>query len=219
MRSADIQQLGMFSYVSVDARVPADHPIRKLRELVDGVLREMDGLFEARYAKTGRPSIPPERLLRASLLHVVYSVRSERLLMEQLDYNLLFRWFVGLNIDDPVSDHSTFSFNRERLFDEEVAQQFFDNTVLVAQLKQLTSNEHFSVDGTLLEAWASHKSFRPKDDDGGDDDDFVADRVAMRRTNPRRPSIVRITSVAAGSIRSNSFRALACSRSRFKQSG
>jgi transposase len=169
MRSADVQQLGMFSYVSVDARVPSDHPIRKLRELVDGVLREMDGLFEARYAKTGRPSIPPERLLRASLLQVVYSVRSERLLMEQLDYNLLFRWFVGLNVDDPVWDHSTFSFNRERLFDEQVAQQFFDNTVLVAQLKQLTSNEHFSVDGTLLDAWASHKSFRPKD--GGDDDD------------------------------------------------
>ena len=171
MRTPDVQQLGMFSYVSVDARVPADHPIRKLRELVDGVLAEMDPLFERRYAKTGRPSIPPERLLRASLLQVVYSVRSERLLMEQLDYNLLFRWFVGLNIDDPVWDHSTFSFNRERLFDEEVAQQFFDNTVLVAQLKQLTSNEHFSVDGTLLEAWASHKSFRPKDG-GGDDDDF-----------------------------------------------
>ena len=169
MRSADVQQLGMFSYVSVEARVPSDHPIRKLRELVDGVLREMDGLFEKRYAKAGRPSIPPERLLRASLLQVVYSVRSERLLMEQLDYNLLFRWFVGLNVDDPVWDHSTFSFNRERLFDEEVAQQFFDNTVLVAQLKQLTSNEHFSVDGTLLDAWASHKSFRPKDG-GGDDD-------------------------------------------------
>jgi transposase len=171
MRTPDVQQLGMFSYVSVDERVPSDHPIRKLRELVDGVLAEMDPLFERRYAKTGRPSIPPERLLRASLLQVVYSVRSERLLMEQLDYNLLFRWFVGLNIDDPVWDHSTFSFNRERLFDEEVAQQFFDNTVLVAQLKQLTSNEHFSVDGTLLEAWASHKSFRPKDG-GGDDDDF-----------------------------------------------
>lgn len=172
MRSADVQQPGMFSYVSVDARVPSDHPIRKLRELVDGVLREMDGLFEARYAKTGRPSIPPERLLRASLLQVVYSVRSERLLMEQLDYNLLFRWFVGLNVDDPVWDHSTFSFNRERLFDEEVAQQFFDNTVLVAQLKLLTSNEHFSVDGTLLDAWASHKSFRPKDGGGDDDGDF-----------------------------------------------
>lgn len=113
MRTPDVQQLGMFSYVSVDARVPTDHPIRRLRELVDGILAEMDGLFEQRYAKTGRPSIPPERLLRASLLQVVYSVRSERLLMEQLDYNLLFRWFVGLNIDDPVWDHSTFSFNRD----------------------------------------------------------------------------------------------------------
>ena len=161
----------MFSYVSVDARVPLEHPIRKLRVLVDGILAEMDSVFEARYAKTGRPSIPPERLLRASLLQVVYSVRSERQLMEQLDYNLLFRWFVGLNIDDPVWDHSTFSFNRDRLFDEEVAQHFFDHTVLVAQLKHLVSSEHFSVDGTLLEAWASQKSFRPKDD-SDDDDDF-----------------------------------------------
>lgn len=179
MRTADVQQLGMFSYVSVDARVPMDHPIRKLRELVDGILAQMDDLFERRYAKTGRPSIPPERLLRASLLQVVYSVRSERLLMEQLDYNLLFRWFVGLNIDDRVWDHSTFSFNRDRLFDAEVAQGFFDHTVLVAQLKQLVSNEHFSVDGTLLEAWASHKSFRPKNGgDGGDggDDDFHGQR-------------------------------------------
>jgi transposase len=171
MRTPDVQQLGMFSYVSVDARVPLEHPIRKLRVLVDGILAEMDSVFEARYAKTGRPSIPPERLLRASLLQVVYSVRSERQLMEQLDYNLLFRWFVGLNIDDPVWDHSTFSFNRDRLFDEEVAQHFFDHTVLVAQLKHLVSSEHFSVDGTLLEAWASQKSFRPKDD-SDDDDDF-----------------------------------------------
>lgn len=176
MRTPDVQQLGMFSYVSVDARVPTDHPIRRLRELVDGILAEMDGLFEQRYAKTGRPSIPPERLLRASLLQVVYSVRSERLLMEQLDYNLLFRWFVGLNIDDPVWDHSTFSFNRDRLFDEEVAQGFFDHTVLVAQLKQLVSNEHFSVDGTLLDAWASHKSFRPKDGGDDGDDDFHGQR-------------------------------------------
>ncbi|MCU7371038.1 IS5 family transposase [Tahibacter amnicola] len=169
MRTPDVQQLGLFSYVSVEARVPPDHPIRQLRELVDGILANMDELFESRYARIGRPSIPPERLLRASLLQVVYSVRSERLLMEQLDYNLLFRWFVGLNIDDRVWDHSTFSFNRDRLFDEEIAQRFFDHTVLVAQLKQLVSNEHFSVDGTLLEAWASHKSFRPKDGDGSDD--------------------------------------------------
>jgi len=168
MRSPDMQQLGMFSYVSVEDRVPSDHPIRKLRALVDTILKDMDELFASRYAREGRPSIAPERLLRASLLQVVYSVRSERLLMEQLDYNLLFRWFVGLNVDDTVWDHSTFSFNRDRLFDEEVAQRFFEHTVLQAQLKRLTSDEHFSVDGTLLEAWASHKSFRRKD--GGDDD-------------------------------------------------
>lgn len=176
MRSPDHQQLGMFSYVSVEARVPADHPIRRLRALVDTILSDMDRFLETRYAREGRPSIPPERLLRASLLQVVYSVRSERLLMEQMDYNLLFRWFVGLNIDDRVWDHSTFSFNRDRLFDDEVAQRFFDNTVLQAQLRGLTSNEHFSVDGTLLEAWASHKSFRPKDGDDGDGGDFHGEK-------------------------------------------
>ena len=176
MRGADVQQLGMFSYVSVDERVPANHPIRKLRQLVDVILREMDGLLASRYAAGGRISIPPERLLRASLLQVVYSVRSERLLMEQLNYNLLFRWFVGLNIDEAVWDHSTFSFNRERLFDAEVAQRFFEHTVLVARLKELVSDEHFSVDGTLLEAWASHKSFRPKDDDEGDGGDFHGEK-------------------------------------------
>lgn len=171
MRGADVQQLGMFSYVSVEERVPRDHPIRKLRVLVDTILHELDGEFAARYARDGRPSIPPERLLRASLLQVVYSVRSERLLMEQLNYNLLFRWFVGLNIDDVVWDHSTFSFNRDRLFDAEIAQRFFEHTVLLARLQELVSDEHFSVDGTLLEAWASHKSFRPKDADD-DDSDF-----------------------------------------------
>ena len=169
MRGADVQQLGMFSYVSVEDRVPADHPIRKLRVLVDTILKELDGVLAARYAAGGRESIPPERLLRASLLQVVYSVRSERLLMEQLNYNLLFRWFVGLNMDDPVWDHSTFSFNRERLFDDQIAQQFFEHTVLLARLNDWVSDEHFSVDGTLLEAWASHKSFRPKDGDGGGD--------------------------------------------------
>ena len=172
MRSPDIQQLGMFSYVSVEDRVPPDHPIRKLRVLVDAILGELDELLAARYAAGGRPSIPPERILRASLLQVVYSVRSERLLMEQLNYNLLFRWFVGLNIDDSVSDHSTFSFNRQRLFDEAIAQHFFEHTVLLARLRNLVSDEHFSVDGTLLEAWASHKSFRPKGDGDGDSDAF-----------------------------------------------
>lgn len=172
MRSPDVQQLGMFSYVSVEERVPSDHPIRKLRVLVDSILGELDAVLAVRYAEGGRPSIPPERLLRASLLQVVYSVRSERLLMEQLNYNLLFRWFVGLNMDDPVWDHSTFSFNRERLFDEAIAQEFFEHTVLLARMRELVSDEHFSVDGTLLEAWASHKSFRPKDDSDDDGDDF-----------------------------------------------
>jgi transposase len=173
MRGADVQQLGMFSYVSVEDRVPEDHPIRKLRVLVDTILDELDGEFAARYAQDGRPSIPPERLLRASLLQVVYSVRSERLLMEQLNYNLLFRWFVGLNIDDAVWDHSTFSFNRERLFDAAIVQRFFEHTVLLARVAELVSDEHFSVDGTLLEAWASHKSFQPKDGGGtGDGGDF-----------------------------------------------
>jgi len=176
MRGADVQQLGMFSYVSVEDRVPKDHPIRKFRMLVDVILAELDEVFESRYAPDGRLSIPPERLLRASLLQVIYSVRSERLLMEQLQYNLLFRWFVGLNVDDPVWDHSTFSFNRDRLFDEEIAQRFFEHTVLLARVGELVSDEHFSVDGTLLEAWASHKSYRPKDGSGGDGGDFHGER-------------------------------------------
>ncbi|MCE3002390.1 MAG: IS5 family transposase [Xanthomonadaceae bacterium] len=177
MRSPDLQQFGMLSYISVETRVPADHPIRPLRSLVDKLLKELDPILAERYADTGRPFIPPERLLRAALLQVIYSVRSERLLMEQLNYNLLFRWFVGLNIDDPVWDHSTFSFNRDRLFDDAIAQRFFDSTVLHAQVNNLVSSEHFSVDGTLLEAWASHKSFRPKDGGGvGDGGDFRGER-------------------------------------------
>src|SRR5471032_1780862 len=166
MRGRDEQQLDVFSYISPEQRVPHDHPLRPLRVMTDEALRELQPRFNKLYAETGRPSIAPEKLLRALLLQALYSVRSERLLMEQLDYNLLFRWFVGLNIDDVVWDHSTFSFNRERLFDDEVAQRFFENTVLQAQLRGLTSDEHFSVDGTLLEAWASHKSFRPKGGDG-----------------------------------------------------
>lgn len=187
MRGADVQQLGMFSYVSVEERVPKDHPIRKFRMLVDTILGELDEVFESRYAPDGRMSIPPERLLRASLLQVIYSVRSERLLMEQLQYNLLFRWFVGLNVDDPVWDHSTFSFNRDRLFDEEIAQRFFEHTVLLARVGELVSDEHFSVDGTLLEAWASHRSFRPKDDGGdGDGATSMANGAATRPTPPQR---------------------------------
>lgn len=125
MRSPDVQQLGMFSYVSVEDRVPRDHPIRKLRVLVDTILKELDGLLASRYAVCGRASIAPERILRASVLQVVYSIRSERLLMEQIDYNLLFRWFVGLNVDDPVWYHSTFSFNRERCSTRKSPSAFF----------------------------------------------------------------------------------------------
>lgn len=186
MRSPDVQQLGMFSYVSTESRVPAEHPIRRLRVLVDTILAQLDTTLAGRYAEGGRPSIPPERLLRASVLQVVYSIRSERLLMEQIDYNLLFRWFVGLNVDDPVWDHSTFSFNRERLFDAEIAQAFFQHTVLLAEVHGLVSDEHFTVDGSLLEAWASQKSFRPKE--GGDDDGDGGDFRGQRRSNDTHAS-------------------------------
>jgi transposase len=185
MRSPDVQQLGMFSYVSVEDRVPADHPIRKWRVFVDFILKELDPMFAERYAVAGRPSIPPERLLRAALLQVVYSVRSERLLMEQMSYNLLFRWFVGLDIDDAVWDHSTFSFNRDRLFDETIAEAFFAHTVLLARVNDLVSDEHFSVDGSLLDAWASHKSFRPKE---GNDDDDGSDFHGEKRSNDTHAS-------------------------------
>jgi transposase len=198
MRGADVQQPGMFSYVSVEDRVPKDHPIRKLRVLVDGILKEMDALLGSRYAAGGRESIPPERLLRAALLQVVYSVRSERLLMEQMQYNLLFRWFVGLNIDDAVWDHSTFSFNRERLFDAEVAQRFFENTVLLARIGELVSDEHFSVDGTLLEAWASHKSFRPKDGGDGDGGDFRGEARSNETHESRTDPDARLMRKGAG---------------------
>lgn len=165
MRGNDDQwQSGMFSYVSLEDRIPANHPLRGVRKLADAVLAEMSKDFDGMYAKVGRPSIPPERLLRALLLQVFYPVRSERLLMEQLDYNLLFRWFVGLEIDEPVWNHAVFSKNRDRLLNQEVAQQFFAKVKAKAQ--ELMSDEHFTVDVTLIEAWASHKSFQPKDSEG-----------------------------------------------------
>jgi transposase len=162
MRGADQKQEAMFSYVSPEKRVPTDHPLRPLREMVDTVLKEMSPRFARLYAKVGRPSIPPERLLRALLLQIFYSVRSERLLMEQLDYNLLFRWFVGMEMDERVWDHAVFSKNRERLLNEEIAEAFFQRVLAIAQ--PYMSDEHFTVDGTLIEAWASHKSFRPKEE-------------------------------------------------------
>ncbi|HEX8813720.1 MAG TPA: IS5 family transposase [Terracidiphilus sp.] len=164
MRGTDQQQSAMFSYISAEHRVPKDHPLRPIRTMTEAVLRELGPKFDALYARYGRPSIPPEKLLRALLLQVLYTVRSERLLMEQLDYNFLFRWFVGLSLDDPVWDPTTFSKNRERLLTGEVADGFFTAVVEQARTNGLLSDEHFTVDGTLLEAWAGHKSFKPKDD-------------------------------------------------------
>jgi transposase len=154
----------MFSYVTMEQRIPADHPIRAIRVVVDEVLGQMDGTFSAMYAKRGRPSIAPERLLRAQLLMVLYSITSERRLMEQLNYNLLFRWFVGLEMDDAVWDATVFSKNRERLIEADVSQQLLLAVVEQARAKQLLSEEHFTVDGTLIQAWASRRSFHEKPD-------------------------------------------------------
>lgn len=162
MRGEDRRQPAMWSYVRLEERIPPDHPLRSLRRMTDAALRELDPLFDRLYAKIGRPSIPPEQLLRALVLQLLYSVRSERLLMERLDYDLLFRWFVGLELDDPVWDPSSFSQNRERFIDGEVAQRFFAAVIAQARRAGLLSDEHFSVDGTLVEAWASQKSFQPK---------------------------------------------------------
>lgn len=165
MRGDDLQQQAMFSYLSPEARVPKDHPLRPIRLMVDSALNDLSPLFRKMYSHTGRPSIAPEQLLRALLLQILYSIRSERMLVEQLDYNLLFRWFVGLSMDDAVWDHSTFSKNRDRLIAHEVATLFFTSIRRQAERAGLLSNEHFTVDGTLIEAWASMKSFRPKNED------------------------------------------------------
>ncbi len=165
MRGEDVQQSALFSYVSPEARVPRDHPVRKLRPLVDGALARMSRRFTAMYARVGRPSIPPERLLRALLLQILYTIRSERLLMERLDHDLLFRWFVGLNMDDEVWEPTVYSKNRERLLNSNVARAFFQQVLAQAKDLDLLSDEHFTVDGTLIEAWASQKSFKPKADE------------------------------------------------------
>src|SRR5215813_13685722 len=168
MRGTDSQQSGMFSYISAERRVPADHPLQAIRTMVEVALRNMSKEFATMYAKAGRPSIAPEKLLRALLLQVLYTVRSERMLMEQLDYNLLFRWFVGLNIDDAVWDATVFTKNRKRLLQGEVAQSFFAEVLAQARSHGLLSTEHFTVDGTLIEAWAGHKSFKAKQGGGKD---------------------------------------------------
>ena len=184
MRGTDTQQSGMFSYLSPEERVPEKHPLRAIRGMTDEVLKGLSAKFNELYSATGRPSIAPEKLLRALLLQILYTVRSERLLMEQLQYNLLFRWFVGLNMDEPVWVATVFTKNRERLLEGEIAGLFFAGVLAQARAADLLSDEHFSVDGTLIEAWASQKSFQrkeqsekpPVDDPGNPTVDFHGER-------------------------------------------
>lgn len=192
MRGIDHQQADMFSYLSPEQRVRKDHPLRTVRAMTDEILGNMSALFDAMYAAFGRPSIPPEKLLRAQLLQMLYSVRSERLLMEEIDYSILFRWFVGLNLDEAVWDATTFTKNRDRLLEGSVAREFLTQVVERAREAGLVSDEHFTVDGTLLEAWASLKSFQakqqktdtPPDDPGNPTVDFHG----QKRTNETHES-------------------------------
>jgi transposase len=171
MRGNDRQQADMYSYLSPEERVRANHPLRSIRAMADEALSNMSERFDTMYAKTGRPSIPPEKLLRAQLIQMLYSIRSERLLVEEIDYSMLFRWFVGMNLDEPVWDVTVFTKNRNRLLEGDVAREFLCEVIAQAQAKGLTSDEHFTVDGTLIEAWASLKSFQRKDQKSGPPDD------------------------------------------------
>jgi transposase len=186
MRGADITQESLFTTATLANFVPDDHPLREIRALVDEALGRMNYLFSTLYPETGRASIAPEKLLRAQLLQLFYSIRSERLLMEQLQYNLLFRWFVGIAIDETVWDHSVFSKNRDRLNGSEVAAEFLREVAALAQKRNLMSDEHFSVDGTLLQAWASHKSFRPKGEEPPSGDGGGRNEPADFRGQPRK---------------------------------
>lgn len=190
MRGADEQPGSMFSYVSLEERVPPDHPLRAIRRITDRALERLSPRFGTLYINFGRPSIPPEKLLRALLLQALYTIRSERQLMEQLDYNLLFRWFVGLGMDDAVWSPTTFSKNRDRLLDGDIAAAFFDAVLIHADTARLLSDEHFTVDGTLLEAWASQKSFRPRDQDPPPDSggNPTVNFHGQRRTNATHQS-------------------------------
>jgi len=166
MRGREHHQSALFSYVSQEDRIPQNHPLRSLRAMVDPMLKQLSGRFEKLYADTGRPSIPPEQLLRSLLVQILYTIRSERLLMEQLEYNLLFRWFVGLSMDEEVWDHSVYSKNRDRLLEGDIANEFLKKVLDLARRHHLLSDEHFTVDGTLIEAWAGQKSFKKKDKPG-----------------------------------------------------
>lgn len=187
MRGTQPKQPSMFTMVSLDAMVPEGHPIRAIKPLVDEALRELSPQFDGMYAKCGRPSIPPERLLKAMLVIALFSVRSEEQFCEQLRYNMLFRWFLDMDINEEPFVPTTFTHNRERLIEHEVAPKFFRQVVDQARAKGLLSSEHFSVDGTLIEAWASMKSFRPKDDDRGDNNGF-GDFKGTKRTNDTHES-------------------------------
>jgi transposase len=205
MRGWDTRSDALFSYVSCEARVPKNHPLRPIRGIVDEALAALSPEFEKLYARFGRPSLPPERLLRALLLQAFYSVRSEQQLVEQLDYNLLFRWFVGLSLDAEVWDETVFTKNRDRLIEGDIARKFMAAVLSQEAVKALLSGDHFSVDGTLIEAWASMKSFRPKDGSGeppapgrnslplrkqGASATFTARSAATRRTpRPRTPML------------------------------
>src|SRR3984893_8794278 len=171
MRGTDTQKSSMFSYLSPEERVPEKHPLRPIRLMVDEALKVLSPTFGQLYSDFGRPSIPPEKLLRALLLQVLYTIRSERMLMEQLEYNLLFRWFVGLNMDEEVWVPTVFTKNRDRLWEGDIAEKFFQAVLTQARVTDLLSDEHFSVDGTLIEAWASHKSFQRKDQPAPPPDD------------------------------------------------
>ncbi len=203
MRGSDLKQDNLFSYTTLEQRIPADHPLRPLRVLVETVLVSMDRDFDGLYSTLGRSSIAPERLLRASLLQVIYTIRSERQLVEQIDFNLLFRWFVGLSMDEHMWDHSTLSQNRDRLFNQEVARLFFERIKSLAEWSEYASNEHFSVDGTLIDAWASHKSFvrkdggvRPSDGTRNPEADFKGEKRSNATLN--RPRVSRRLQILRG---------------------
>jgi transposase len=183
VRSKDAKQQVFFSYKSIEDRIPEDHPIRTLKVLVDDVLARLSPDFDRLYSHTGRPSIPPEQLLRALLVQIFFSVRSERQLVEQLNYNMMFRWFVGLNLDDDIWNATTFTKNRDRLLEGEVSERFFAEVLATAKKQGLVSQEHFTVDGTIIEAWASHKSFQRKDESGDDDGNTPSGNGGSRK-NP-----------------------------------
>ncbi len=204
MRGDEDGQADVWSYIPLEQRVPADHPLRPMRTMVDAILVELSSQFDRLYSRVGRPSIPPEQLLRALLLQILYSVRSERLLMEQLDYNLLFRWFVGLKADARIWDATVFTKNRQRLLDGDIARAFFARVVAQARERGLLSDEHFTVDGTLIEAWASLKSFKSKGtpppspgDPGNPTVNFHGERRSnathASTTDPRRGFFARAT--------------------------